>query len=74
MGTGYADIQNPLFFKENTQMLLGSAKDVLVKLHSALAEHYKKWVCPLNYFENLNLIFINLKKHFINKNKKNYFM
>jgi len=36
MGTGYADIPNPLFFKENTQMLLGNAKDVLVKLHSAL--------------------------------------
>ena len=28
MGTGYADIQNPLFFKENTQMLLGNAKDI----------------------------------------------
>jgi len=28
MGTGYADIQNPLFFKENTQMLLGNAKPV----------------------------------------------
>jgi NAD/NADP transhydrogenase beta subunit len=26
MGTGYADIQNPVFFKSNTQMLLGNAK------------------------------------------------
>lgn len=25
MGTGYADIANPLFFKENSQMLLGNA-------------------------------------------------
>jgi NAD/NADP transhydrogenase beta subunit len=32
MGTGYADIGNPLFFKENTQMLLGNAKPVLEEL------------------------------------------
>jgi len=32
MGTGYADIENPLFFKENTEMLLGSAKDVCEKV------------------------------------------
>jgi len=32
MGTGYADIENPLFFKENTEMLLGSAKDVCEKI------------------------------------------
>lgn len=28
MGTGYADIDNPLFFKENAMMLLGGGKDV----------------------------------------------
>jgi NAD(P) transhydrogenase subunit beta len=32
MGTGYADIQNPLFFKENTRMFYGDAKDSLNKL------------------------------------------
>ncbi len=36
MGTGYADIPNPLFFKENTQMLLGNAKGVLEGVYKGL--------------------------------------
>jgi NAD/NADP transhydrogenase beta subunit len=27
LATGYADIENPLFFKPNTLMLLGNAKE-----------------------------------------------
>ena len=27
MGGGYADLENPVFFKENTENLLGDAKD-----------------------------------------------
>jgi NAD(P) transhydrogenase subunit beta len=32
MGKGYAGIENPLFFKDNTRMLFGSAKDTIQKL------------------------------------------
>lgn len=41
MGTGYADIENPLFFKENSSMLLGSAKDVCDNVRSLVEAHYK---------------------------------
>lgn len=40
MGTGYADIDNPLFFKENTMMLLGGGKDVCDKLKNYIHNHY----------------------------------
>lgn len=42
MGTGYADIDNPLFFKENTMMLLGGGKDVCEKLRNHVETHYKQ--------------------------------
>ena len=37
MATGYAGVQNPLFFKENTDMLYGDAKDSVGKINGFLS-------------------------------------
>ncbi len=42
MASGYAGVDNPVFYKENTDMLLGNAKDTCTKILTKLQETYKK--------------------------------
>lgn len=37
LGVGYADVDNPVFYKENTSMLLGNARDTCSKLNEAIS-------------------------------------
>lgn len=39
MGVGYADVDNPVFYKPNTMMLLGDAKATCDSLRSTLEKH-----------------------------------
>jgi NAD(P) transhydrogenase subunit beta len=36
MATGYAGVQNPLFFKENSVMLFGDAKESVQKVVASI--------------------------------------
>lgn len=40
MGTGYAGADNPVFYKENTSMLLGDAKAMCDQLKTKVNEHF----------------------------------
>jgi H+-translocating NAD(P) transhydrogenase len=42
MGVGYAAVDNPIFFKPNTSMLLGDAKKTCDALLTKIKEHYDK--------------------------------
>eukprot|EP01069_Polyplicarium_translucidae_P008882 Polyplicarium_translucidae@DN3268_c0_g1_i1.p1 len=40
MGSGYADLENPVFFKDNTLMLLGDAKKTVDTLVTKVKDYY----------------------------------
>ena len=39
MNPGFAGIQNPLFFKDNTMMIFGDAKKVVIELNDAIKNY-----------------------------------
>jgi NAD(P) transhydrogenase len=41
LGSGYADVPNPVFFKENTNMLLGDAKSMCETLNTKVNALYE---------------------------------
>jgi NAD(P) transhydrogenase len=41
LAAGYAGVDNPVFLKDNTDMLLGDAKDTVEKLAVGIKEYYK---------------------------------
>ena len=43
MGVGYAGADNPVFYKDNTQMLLGDAKDMVDKLKTKVGGGVGGW-------------------------------
>lgn len=48
LGVGYAAVDNPIFFNENTAMLLGDAKKTCDGLLGKLKEHYGLWTRQKN--------------------------
>jgi len=40
MGVGYAAVDNPVFYKENTDMFLGDAKAMCDKVQAEMKVHY----------------------------------
>lgn len=42
LATGYADIENPLFFKPNTMMLLGNAKETCEQLRNYVSKNFSE--------------------------------
>ena len=40
LAAGYAGVDNPVFIKENTDMLLGDAKETVEKLRSGVSSLY----------------------------------
>lgn len=60
LGTGYADVDNPIFYKENTSMLLGDAKSTCDALLEKIRGHYDSWECFHVGIQNYHIKFLVL--------------
>eukprot|EP00419_Tripos_fusus_P042800 CAMPEP_0172790384 /NCGR_PEP_ID=MMETSP1074-20121228/207935_1 /TAXON_ID=2916 /ORGANISM="Ceratium fusus, Strain PA161109" /LENGTH=160 /DNA_ID=CAMNT_0013627433 /DNA_START=24 /DNA_END=506 /DNA_ORIENTATION=+ len=57
MGGGYADLDNPVFYKDNTEMLLGDAKKTADGLAAKVRENN-----PVFYKDNTEMLLGDAKK------------
>jgi len=61
LASGYADVENPVFFKPNTSMLFGDAKKTCDGLRNKIAEWFEFGQVCLYYFFLTRITFIGTR-------------